>query len=210
MGTDRKTVGREIVLPKRSFSMEFWVGLFTLGGVACAGYLSVGLAGMELNSSDKYEVFAEFDNVSGLKYGASVEIAGVPIGEVAAINLNDPVAQVRMHIDRAVRLRDDDILSIRTKGIIGDRYIKVSRGGGGKEVPFGGTILDTESVIDIEDVIGKVVHSLEGKSDTPVVDDEAQVEASSTGTSVAETPKAGTPKAGTPKAGTPKAGTGAE
>ena len=166
-GGERKHGGSDIVLPRRSFSVEFWVGLFTLAGVACAGYLAVGLAGMQLGNSDKYDLYAEFDNISGLKYGASVEIAGVPVGEVAAIDLKDPVARVRMQINKEVRLRDDDILSIRTKGIIGDRYIKVSRGGVGKDVPIGGTVMDTESVIDIEDVIGKVVHSLEGKSDEP-------------------------------------------
>lgn len=151
-----------LAVPKRSFSLEFFVGLFAMAGVGAAAYLAVGLAGLELSSRDTYLVYAEFDNISGLKYGASVEIAGVPIGEVSNISLKDPVAKVTLKLNRSVKLKDDDIASIRTKGIIGDRYVKISRGGSDKYIEEGGTVTETESVIDIEDVIGKVVHSLSG------------------------------------------------
>lgn len=163
--TESKKLTNEIVLPKRTFSTEFWVGLFTMIGVACAGYLAVGLGGLELMGSDRYDIFAEFDNISGLKFGASVEIAGVPVGEVAGINLKDPLAVVTLKLNRSVRLRDDDIASIRTKGIIGDRYVKISRGASEVYIPEGGTLTETESVVDIEDIIGKVVHSLGGDKD---------------------------------------------
>ena len=128
-------------------------------------YLAVGLAGLELTSKDTYLVYAEFDNISGLKYGASVEIAGVPIGAVSDISLKDPVAKVTLKLTRSIKLKDDDIATIRTKGIIGDRYVKISRGASTDYIPEGGTMTETESVIDIEDVIGKVVHSLGGDKD---------------------------------------------
>ena len=159
-----------LAVPKRSFSLEFFVGLFAMAGVGAAAYLAVGLAGLELNSKDTYLIYAEFDNISGLKYGASVEIAGVPIGEVSDIVLKDPVAKVTLKLTRSVKLKDDDIASIRTKGIIGDRYVKISRGGSNKYIEAGGTMIETESVIDIEDVIGKVVHSLTGDKE----DDESK------------------------------------
>lgn len=176
-------------MPKRSISLEFFVGLFAAAGVAAAAYLAVGLAGLELNDSDNYTIYAEFDNISGLKYGASVEIAGVPIGVVSDINLNDPVARVALKLNRAVRIKDDDIASIRTKGIIGDRYVKISRGASDTFVPEGGTLFETESVVDIEDVIGKVVHSLTGDDkeedsvddDSEVVSDELEQEISERG-----------------------------
>jgi phospholipid/cholesterol/gamma-HCH transport system substrate-binding protein len=154
----------QITVPKRTFSLEFFVGIFTMAGVAAAAYLAVGLAGVEVGPSTTYPVYAEFYNVSGLKYGASVELAGVPVGEVSEINLNDPKARVTLKIRNDFKLRDDDTLAIRTKGIIGDRYVKISRGGSDEHVAQGGTIsvADTESVIDIEDVISKVVHSLSG------------------------------------------------
>lgn len=154
-----------IALPKKQFTVEFLVGLFTMIGVACAGYLSVGLGGLELIDSGRYEVYAEFDNISGLKNGASVEIAGVPIGQVAKISLKDPMAIVTLELDPAIKLRDDDIASIRTKGIIGDRYVKISRGGSDNYISEKGTVTETESVVDIEDIIGKIVHSLSGDED---------------------------------------------
>jgi phospholipid/cholesterol/gamma-HCH transport system substrate-binding protein len=152
-------------IPRRGFSLEFFVGLFTLVGLACAGYLSVGLGGLELVPSDRYEIIAEFDNISGLKYGASVEIAGVPVGEVTNIALKDSVAHVTLRLERRIQIREDDIASIRTKGIIGDRYVKLSRGASESFIPPGGIMKETESVVDIEDVIGKVVHSLTGEKE---------------------------------------------
>ncbi len=155
-----------IALPKRRFTVEFFVGVFTLIGVACAGYLAVGLGDMELAGSGKYDIYAEFDNISGLKKGASVEIAGVQVGEVSAINLKDPMAVVTCRLNKDIKIKDDDIASIRTKGIIGDRYVKISRGASDAFIPEGGKIVETESVVDLEDVIGKLVHSLtDGKSE---------------------------------------------
>jgi phospholipid/cholesterol/gamma-HCH transport system substrate-binding protein len=152
----------QLTVPRRTFSLELFVGLFAAAGVAAAAYLAVGLAGLELGEGNNYTIYAEFDNISGLKYGASVEIAGVPIGVVSDIVLKDPVAKVALKLTRAVKIKDDDIASIRTKGIIGDRYVKISRGASDEYIAEGQTMLETESVIDIEDVIGKVVHSLTG------------------------------------------------
>jgi len=154
----------KISLPKRSFSLELFVGLFAILGLAAIGYLAVGLGGMEIFGSDKYEIRAEFDNISGLKSGASVEIAGVPIGEVSAIVLEDPRAIVTLRISEQFKIRDDDVASIRTKGILGDKYVQISRGASEFYIEEGGMIIDTQSVIDIEDLIGKFVHNF-GDSD---------------------------------------------
>jgi len=159
----------QLVVPKRTFNVELLVGIFTMLGVAASGYLAVGLAGLQIGPSNSYIMYAEFDNVSGLKYGASVEIAGVPVGEVTKIELKDPKAIVSLKINNSFRVKDDDILSIRTKGIIGDRYVKVSRGASDIYIPVNGITKETESVVDIEDVIGKVIHSLSGdkEEETP-------------------------------------------
>jgi phospholipid/cholesterol/gamma-HCH transport system substrate-binding protein len=152
----------EIQLPGRKFTTEFMVGLFMLLGVFALGYQAVGLGGMALGSSDHYFINAEFDNIAGLKNGAAVEIAGVGIGEVAGISLKDPEAMVRLKIRNGIQIRDDDVASIRTKGIIGDRYVKISRGASNVHILEGETIIETESAVDIEDIIGKIVHSLDG------------------------------------------------
>ena len=157
--------GQTIPVPKRKLTLEFLVGLFAIVSFAAVGYLAVGLGGLELGSGDHYPLEAEFDNISGLKGGASVEIAGVKIGEVTSIGLEDPMAIVSMKIRNGLQIQDDDIFSIRTKGIIGDRYVKVSRGGSEDYIEAGGRVIETESVVDIEDIIGKFVHSLEGDDD---------------------------------------------
>jgi phospholipid/cholesterol/gamma-HCH transport system substrate-binding protein len=149
-----------IALPNRRFTIEFFVGLFTMVSLAFGGWLAVGLGDLRIGITSDYEIFAQFDNISGLKKGASVEIAGVPIGEVSDIALKDPAATVTLRIAKSIQIRDDDIISIRTKGIIGDRYVKVSRGASDITIPPGGTTNETESVVDIEDIIGKLVHSL--------------------------------------------------
>ena len=148
------------LIPKRSFSLELAVGIFTIIGVAALGYLAVGLGDLRLFSGSEYQVFAEFDNISGLKPGATVEVGGVQVGTVTKLELKDPMARITMMVQRSFQIKDDDIASIRTKGIIGDRYVKISRGASDIYIKEGGTVTDTESVVDIEDVIGKLVHSL--------------------------------------------------
>ena len=174
MGRSKSTEKEHIISgpPKRTFTIEFFVGLFTLMTLACVGYLAVGLGGLEFSTSQYYRIFAEFDNVSGLKEGASVEIAGVKIGGVVKIALEEvkeglipAFAIVTLRIDKAVQILDDDIASIRTKGIIGDRYVKISRGGSDIILEPGDMISETESVVDIEDIIGKIVHSLGSDDD---------------------------------------------
>lgn len=154
------------VLGGKEGGIEFFVGLFMLIGMAAVGYLAVGLGGLELfGSSDKYDLVAEFDNIAGLQNGASVEIAGVQIGAVVDIDFVDPQARVHMKIDKSIQIRDDDIALIRTKGIIGDRYVKISRGASDIMIPSGGVITETESVVDFEDIVGKIVHRMGGKDE---------------------------------------------
>ena len=152
-------------VPQRKFTVEFVVGIFSLVSLAALAYLSVNLGGLDLNSSSKYQLNAEFNDVSGLQSGASVEIAGVQIGEVTNIVLNDSLAVVQMKIKKSVQIQDDDIALIRTKGIIGDRYIKISRGASEDYLEPGDTIFETEDVVDIEDIIGKIVHNFTGEKD---------------------------------------------
>jgi len=143
-------------------TLETIVGVFVLIGILCLAYLSIKLGKMELFGGDFYPVQAEFDSVSGLKSGASVEIAGVEVGRVGRIIL-DPkrdMAQVFMQIKPNIKLSDDVIASVRTRGIIGDKFVKLSPGGSDKFLPPHGKIRSTESSIDIEEMIS---HYIQGK-----------------------------------------------
>ena len=140
-------------------SVEIAIGLFVVVGLVCLGYLTIKLGKMELLGADYYQVSAKFQNVAGLKVGSQVEMAGVQIGQVEAITLDleDLVAQVRMKIREGVVLTDDVIASIRTSGLIGDKYIKLSPGGSDVILQPGDTIIETESAIDLEELISKFV-----------------------------------------------------
>ena len=138
-------------------SLETAVGMFIIAGLLCLGYLSVKLGDVSLFGTNQYEVKARFTNIAGLKEGAQVEIAGVNVGKVSKIYLKDYQAVVDLLIDPKVKIQEDAIASIRTQGIIGDKYIKISPGGSEEYIRPDGTISETESTVDIEELISKYI-----------------------------------------------------
>lgn len=138
--------------------LELLVGVFVLVGVACLGYLSIKLGKLEVIGGNNYAVEAEFTSASGLKSGASVEIAGVEVGRVRNIGLTGDRALVTLAIQDGVKLYSDTIASIKTRGIIGDKYLALSIGGGGDPLKPGDKIRDTESGLDLEELVSQYVH----------------------------------------------------
>lgn len=142
----------------KKYSLEFSVGIFVLIGLVCLGYLTVKLGKMEVFANDGYTVKARFASITGLKVGAGVEIAGVPVGKVTNIILDeDYFAEVFLQINKNLTLSDDSIASVKTSGLIGDKYISVSRGGSETLLADGDRITETESAVDIEALISKYV-----------------------------------------------------
>jgi phospholipid/cholesterol/gamma-HCH transport system substrate-binding protein len=138
--------------------LEMIVGVFVLVGIVCLGYLSVKLGKLELIGGNVYEVVAQFNTASGLKAGSSVEIAGVEVGRVRSITLNEDRAAVLLAVDNTVKLYTDTIASIKTRGIIGEKFLALSPGGGGDPLKPGDTIRDTESGLDLEELVSQYVH----------------------------------------------------
>ncbi|MCM2284489.1 MAG: outer membrane lipid asymmetry maintenance protein MlaD [Desulfobacula sp.] len=136
---------------------EISVGIFMVAGIACLVYLSVRLGSVDLFGSDTYVVSAKFGSIEGLEVAASVEIAGVPVGKVKKITLEENEALVEMEIKKGTRISDDTIASIRTKGIIGDKFIKLSPGGSEDLVGDKGALMDTESAISLEELVSKYI-----------------------------------------------------
>jgi phospholipid/cholesterol/gamma-HCH transport system substrate-binding protein len=141
--------------------LEMIVGVFMVIGILCLGYVSIKLGKMEIIGGDYYSVSASFNSVSGLKPGARVEVAGVEIGKVDRIML-DPKsgdqAVAYLKIKNGVKVTDDVIASVRTSGIIGDKFIKLTQGGSEQYLSDNGRIKDTESAIDIEELVAKFIH----------------------------------------------------
>ncbi len=145
----------------KNINIETGVGIFLIAGLLCFGYLSVKLGGVNLFGTEQYLVTARFANVSGLKEGATVEIAGVTVGNVSRIDLDNYEAMVQLLIDPGVRLQEDSIASIRTQGIIGDKYVKIKTGGADEYIERNGEILETESAIELEELVSKYVFEKE-------------------------------------------------
>ncbi len=143
----------------KKINVDAIVGLFVLAGFLAFAYMSLQLGEFSVFSMEKtYSVRANFGNVSGLKRGALVEMAGVNVGKVSTISLaeNDQ-AQVELLINNGVKITDDAIASIKTQGIIGDKYIKISQGGSEKLLVDGDVITETESALDLEELVSKYI-----------------------------------------------------
>jgi phospholipid/cholesterol/gamma-HCH transport system substrate-binding protein len=136
---------------------EAVVGVFVLIGLLCVAYLTIKRGRMEVLSDAGYRVVARCSSVSGLRVGAEVEIAGVPVGKVASIELSKDAsaALVVLRLQSHLRLAEDTIATIKTSGLIGDKYVSLAPGGSPDMIGQGGEIRETQSVIDIESLLGK-------------------------------------------------------
>ena len=141
----------------RKFDLELGVGIFIIVGILCLGYLSIRLARMEVFGTKGYELYAVFSDVGGLKEGASVVIAGVDVGRVKRIQMDNYEAKVTMSINKGVKIQEDAIASVKTRGLIGEKYIQISPGGSDKIIPPGGKIRETQPVVDLEQLISNFV-----------------------------------------------------
>jgi len=141
---------------KRS-ALDLGVGIFVLIGLLALGWLSVKLGRVDLLGSQGYVVSTDFPSVGGLKAGSAIEIAGVEIGRVDRILLQDYQARVVMVIQPGIKLQDDAIASIKTKGLIGERYVRISPGGSDKIIEPNGRIREVEPPVDIEELLSKYI-----------------------------------------------------
>ena len=143
----------------KKINTDFIVGLFLLVGFGGFVYLSLQLGEFSVFSMEKnYILTADFNNISGLKPGAGVEMAGVGIGQVFKIQLgDDDRARVTLRLSREVKVTSDAIASIRTQGIIGDKYVRISQGGTDEILKDGDMIEETESAVDLEELVSKYI-----------------------------------------------------
>src|SRR5580658_1121898 len=152
-----------------SRTTQFIVGVFGLIGIAALSVLAFTLGRIPLIAKPHYDLSAMFDNVSGLKVNDAVQIAGVRVGKVAEIVLSqkNERARVTLQIHEGITIDDDAIASIKTSGIIGDKYVAISIGGG-DSLKDGGTIPHTESSFVLEDALGQFMNGGGGKSSSGV------------------------------------------
>ncbi|WP_320045085.1 outer membrane lipid asymmetry maintenance protein MlaD [uncultured Desulfobacter sp.] len=138
---------------------ELYVGIFVIIGILCAGYLTIVLGGVPMFSPKGYTLYAYFTSVSGLKDGASIEMAGVEIGNVSEIMLDKErlEAKVYLRINQGIELSEDSIASIKTAGIIGEKFVSISPGGSDIMLEDKESLSNTESALDIESLVRKFI-----------------------------------------------------
>ncbi|MCW5211735.1 outer membrane lipid asymmetry maintenance protein MlaD [Desulfobulbus sp. TB] len=137
--------------------LEITVGAFLVLGFVAFGWLALQLGEVSWFSDAKtYTIDAEFENISGVKVGAEVQIAGVAIGSVIKLNLSkDDLAVATLQINKDIRLAKDSMASVKSQGIIGDKIIQITPGGDEEMYQPGDVLVDTESSVDLESLISK-------------------------------------------------------
>jgi phospholipid/cholesterol/gamma-HCH transport system substrate-binding protein len=124
------------------------IGFLVLGAFALL-YLFVTLGELNIRGGWEYLVYADFSSASGLTPGSAVEIAGVRVGRVTAIDLDGARSKVTISLQKDVQLQNDVIASIQTKGLLGERYVLLTPGGAEEMIPPEGKIRETEAPLDL-------------------------------------------------------------
>lgn len=152
---------------------DWWVGLFVLlGGVALA-FLALRAANLSSFSfAQTYALSANFDNIGGLKVRAPVKSAGVVVGRVASISLDDKTYQavVRLDMEKGFKFPSDSSAKILTSGLLGEQYIGLEAGGDDTNLANNGTIKYTQSAIVLESLISQFLFNTaekQGSATTP-------------------------------------------
>jgi phospholipid/cholesterol/gamma-HCH transport system substrate-binding protein len=141
----------------KKYSMETAVGIFVVIGLLCIGYMTIKLGEVSLFGDNTYTLYARFTSVSGLRVGNPVEMLGLEVGRIERLTIDQEhqMALVEMKIKKGVKVYDDAIASVKTSGLIGDKYIQIDPGGSNELLKPGGVIKETASPLDIEELIGK-------------------------------------------------------
>jgi phospholipid/cholesterol/gamma-HCH transport system substrate-binding protein len=153
----------------KSAKLEYLVGGFVLLGLGAVLYLTVKLGSGSLLGGETYPLEVRFASASGLNVGGSVHVAGVPVGRVDAIRVDpeDYSAIVTITVLAGLKLPTDTMASVKTTGLIGDKFILLSPGADETRLAPGERITLTESAVDIESLIGKMAFGSLDKEKEP-------------------------------------------
>lgn len=141
----------------KKYSIETIVGVFVVFGLICVGYMTVKFGKVSLFEQDTYPLYARFVSVSALRVGSAVEIFGIEVGSVTSLSIDNErqMATVRMKINKDIKVYDDASATIKSSGLIGDKYVRIDPGGSGEALKPGGIVTQTSVPADIEDLIGR-------------------------------------------------------
>ncbi len=149
--------------------LDLWVGLFVCAGIGALLVLALKVGNMSgFSVADTYKVYAEFDNVGGLKPRAPVKSAGVVVGRVADVSFDNHSfrARVTLHIDKRYQFPKDSSASILTAGLLGEQYIGMDGGGDDHMLKDGDRLIITQSAVVLEKIIGQFLYGKAAETGT--------------------------------------------
>ncbi len=139
-------------------TMDLWVGLFVITGIAALMVLSLKVGNLNVyNPSQSYVITGNFENIGGLKVRAPVKGAGVVVGRVTDIQFSTQTydAVVTMSLDSRYTFPKDTFASILTSGLLGEQYIGLAAGGDEVMLKDGDKVMKTNSAMVLEELIGR-------------------------------------------------------
>ena len=142
-------------------TLDLWVGLFVMAGIAALMILAMKVGNLgSFSAPDTYSVYAEFDNIGGLKVRAPVKSAGVVVGRVAAIEFDTQSykARVRLEIETRYPFSTDTSAAILTSGLLGEQYVGLETGADSEMLKDGDKITLTQSAVVLEKLIGQFIY----------------------------------------------------
>jgi phospholipid/cholesterol/gamma-HCH transport system substrate-binding protein len=141
----------------KKYKIETIVGIFVVLGLICVGYMTVKLGNVSLFGDDTYRLVARFNSVTGMRIGNEVNIFGIQVGKISKITIDQETqrAVVELKIRKGINIYDDAIASIKTEGLLGDSYLSIDPGGSGELLNDGDVIIETQSPVDIIELISK-------------------------------------------------------
>jgi len=141
----------------KKYTQETVVGIFVVVGLLAIAYMTVKLGNVGFLGENSYSLYAKFNKVTGLRVGNPVNMFGLEIGRVESFKMDqeNQLVVVDFKIDKGIKIYDDAIASIKTEGLIGDKFVSIDPGGGGDLLKAGDIITDTESPTDIMDLVSK-------------------------------------------------------
>ena len=120
-----------------------------------------------VQSGAGYNLVAKFERADGLSLGSDVRIAGVKIGKVTSQAL-DPIsynAVINMRINNDIKIPADSSAQIVGDGLLGNKYVAISPGGDDKMLANNEQITITQSSVNIETLIGKMIFNPDKNKD---------------------------------------------
>ena len=148
--------------------LDIWVGIFVILGIAAMFGLATKVGNLTSNSiKETYQVFANFENIGGLKPRAAVKAAGVVVGRVDSIVFDTEAyhAVVKIKLDTRYIFPKDTFANIYTAGLLGEQYIGLEAGGDLENLEDGDLITQTQDAVVLEKLISQFLYNKASEED---------------------------------------------